>query len=147
MKKHRLLAFYKMNKKKKQQKNPQHNSLEIKSPKVPENVNSKKCGGCKNHKLSFTFIYSIYVCSKQCSMVRARIPVSAASHCGHASHSRGRAGSTPSHGCPFPRTSPQSHCLFCVAPGGVFLPLWKALSSRMEVVLAPIAGGICLGNV
>lgn len=98
MKKHGLLAFYKTNKKK---TNP-NNSLEIKSPKVPENVNSEKCGGCKNHKLSFTFVYSIYVCSEQCSMVRAGNPVSAASHCGHASHSRGWAGATPSHRCPFP---------------------------------------------
>lgn len=115
-KKHGLLAFYKMNKK----KNCPNNSPEIKSPKVPENVNSKKCGGCKNHKLSFTFIYSIYVCSEQCSMVRAGNPVSAASHCGHASHSRGWAGTTPSHGCPFLWMSLQSLCLLWAAPGRSF---------------------------
>lgn len=99
MKKLGLFASGRMAKKR---KSKQNNSLEIKSPKVPENVNSKKCGGCKNHKLSFTFIYSINSCSKQCSMVRAGNPMSAASHCGHASHSL----LCVSHGRSFPQILP-----------------------------------------
>lgn len=103
--------------------------------------------GVKTTKLSFTFIYSIYVCSEQCSMVRAGNPVSAASHHRHASHSQGWAGATSSHGCPFPQTSLQSLCLLCVAARGISLPLWEALSSRVEMLLAPTAGAASLGHM
>lgn len=63
MKKHGLLAFYKMNKEKKKDKEEKkrNNSLEIKTPEVPENVNSKKCGGCKNHKIKL-YIYIQHLC-------------------------------------------------------------------------------------
>lgn len=149
-KKHGLLAFGKMNKKR---KNKGNNSLEIKSPKIPENVNSKKCGGCENHKLSFTFIYSIYVCSKQCSMGRAGNPVSAASHRGHASHSWG----WPAPGLaphlpppPFPRTLPmaipQSHQPFPTAPGRSFASSLQPLLLQLENISRHGANGTRSGH-
>lgn len=108
-------------------KNPEkNNSLEIKTPRVLKIVNSKKCGGCKNHRLSFTSMYSIYVCCEQWSMVRVGSPVSAASHCRHASHSWGQQ-------TPLPTDTPQKASVcssqhwagFCFLFAKPFLAGWR----------------------
>lgn len=125
-----LLASNKM----KGKKPEENNSPEIKSPKVLEIVNSKKCGGCKNHKLSFASIYSIYVCCEQCSMVRVGSPVSAASHSRHASHSWAQQS-------PLPTDTPKKPLSAPHRTGQDFASSLQSLSSRMEVGFAPAAEG------
>lgn len=87
-----MLASYKMKEKPRRKRQP--GDKKSQSFRI---VNSKKFGGCKNHKSSFTSIYSLYACSEQCSMVRVGSPVSAASHCGRASHSWGQQAPLPTH--------------------------------------------------